>query len=63
MITILREEGSSINKHLPLYSITQVIQAGMFNQHSTNAERKNMLSKLLENDSLEEEVGNLSLVI
>ncbi|XP_065657289.1 transcription activator BRG1 isoform X3 [Hydra vulgaris] len=34
---------------------SKVIQAGMFNQHSTNAERKQMLSKLLESDSLEEE--------
>lgn len=34
---------------------SKVIQAGMFNQHSTNAERKQMLSQLLESDSLEEE--------
>ena len=31
----------------------------MFNQHSTNAERKMMLTKLLESDSLEEEVTSL----
>jgi len=34
---------------------SKVIQAGMFNQHSTNAQRKQMLSQLLESDSLEEE--------
>lgn len=34
---------------------SKVIQAGMFNQHSTNAERKQMLSQLLESESLEDE--------
>ena len=34
---------------------SKVIQAGMFNQHSTNAERRQFLSNLLENDNVEDE--------